>query len=164
MKSVIIAAFLGLTITTHARLGETVDEIQKRYGEPVNVGKARVFFPSHLVEGNLYDMPVTNYFFKDYIVTVFFKDGKSASELVVPKTRRLADADEIESLIKAIGGEGYTKGLTGKIWKKADGGRAVDLDGELQVATAAFEKHFRDFQKREEASKRAAAKKKADGF
>lgn len=90
--------FLLSALSAFARLGETDKEVEARYGAPAQI-KNDVFGG----EGRAY-------YFKEYLVIVCFRDGKSAMEIVKPTNQvdRIDDADCL-ALASGIGGGGEWK-------------------------------------------------------
>jgi hypothetical protein len=92
--------FLGVALFSYssfARLGETKDEILKRYGAVT----------AHLeISTNAW---LETHNFKDYSVSVYFKNNVSVAEIVKTINPRTFSDTERDSLMKDIGGEGEWK-------------------------------------------------------
>ena len=150
--SILISTLL-LCGSAQARLGESPDEIQKRYGKPQRQGD-RLDKDSGL--------PQSDYIFKDYSITVVFKEGKCVREWVNKKDYGLITDEEVFKLIKGITGEADMKNRgrnswEGKGWEAIGGGMVV-------VTATAYQDQVKIHQIAEAKRKEAEAKRKAEGF
>src|SRR5580765_1098585 len=101
MKNVIHSGWLLVTLvvccapwSAAARLGETPEQLEARYGKPT--------FPDKFV-----GLPMRNYKFNDFEVMVAFQNGKSALEVWRPEdpTRDLTERECLTSA-NAVAGAG----------------------------------------------------------
>jgi hypothetical protein len=155
----ILLSLLLATVVVYpaaARLGETKDEIYKRYGTV----QKRTEISTNEWTGK--------YQFKEYIVLVFFKDNISVGEALQPIEKRDFSDEELKALRAAIGGEGEWKekrgaSLTSTIWINEKNGvvachkESVTDSGALVVARSEFLEKYAEVTEKEE-------KSKADGF
>jgi hypothetical protein len=164
--SVVLLILIAFTLPALARLGETPEEIQKRYGAPARdqETEGQRLLPSD-TPGLLFDLPTTNYIFKEYIVTVSFKDGKSVCERVKPPKTRAISVEEAKALRDAIGNglKWYNPMSDGPIWKTGEGDTA-EMGSAFTIKTASYHKHLKDYFARQEKLEAEADKKRADGF
>jgi hypothetical protein len=91
-----IAAFILSTASAFARIGETREQIDKRYGQGVHSDYQR-----------LDGAETIKYHFNNFQVEVVFHDGKSIWE-IFQRQNRLIDTSDIKMLMKANAGEGHT--------------------------------------------------------
>ncbi len=95
MKALPAICLLGLgAVTALARLGETTNEVQARYGAPVG-------------QDSFLGLPANSYNFSAFNVLVVFKEGKSFIEALKPlnESDRL-ETDQAEALASRIAGCG----------------------------------------------------------
>src|ERR1700676_1792307 len=93
--SFLLAVMMALSSAAYAKLGETAQEIEARYGKPRASGTDQV---DHLVW--------RRYLHLDYQITVRFIDGKSACEKLIHQDEAQKFPDvECLGLGKAITGE-----------------------------------------------------------
>jgi hypothetical protein len=90
----IIIMLLVCVAGAHARLGETVDEINHRYGAPVTGGEGKAGKTDGVT------IQTNNYYFKNINIAVMFLDGKSAYEQYTP-----ASEDESKVLLEDNAGK-----------------------------------------------------------
>jgi len=92
MCSLVVFATVALAAREAvARLGETAEEIAKRYGEVDTVGE--------------FQGKVRHTFkFKTYRVSVLYLDGKSAAEFIFPNGNEALTDMEVAALMEAIAG------------------------------------------------------------
>jgi hypothetical protein len=121
-------------VTAQARLGETVDEIAKRYGKPT-MGLYTVEY----VYRDYGDAQA--WYGKDDIkILVVFKDGKSQYESVAKKdaTATLSQS-EIKAFLDAnLGGSTWSspkETRTATIWNREDGGARASLTADRKTLT-----------------------------
>jgi len=96
LHALILTAFVLSTASAFARIGETREQIDKRYGQ------------GNLSDYQRLDGAVTiKYHFKDFQVEVVFHDDKSIWE-IFQRQGRLIDTRDIKMLMKANAGEGHT--------------------------------------------------------
>ena len=140
--------------STPARLGETMDEISKRYGRPSRSSLGKIDPKSGL--------PQKNYSFKGYRITVVFKDGKCVREWVFLLSDLPLTDDECFELVKGITGD--TNLIRGKFSSWEGEGWWASGGGMLLVTAQSYndqvEQHARELAKKEKES----AKKNAQGF
>ena len=87
-----VLLFASLTETVSAKIGETKEEINKRYGPPNKVLPASPIGDLQFHRHN------------DFDIAVCFINGKSVMESLAPKGDRLMDEKECEMLGRLIGG------------------------------------------------------------
>ena len=104
MKRVVIALIVGLALSSHAKIGESPELIEKRYGKAVETRQRN--------DG----MEDKKYSFENYTIRVTFRDGKAVQEIINPKdTTFIFTDDECMELAKKV------TGLNAQDWVKADG-------------------------------------------
>jgi|SRR2546423_6488578 len=105
MKALITTITAGcILLSQHhswARLGESRDEVEARYGSPVRTIQSA---PDR-VTGRLYD-------FNGFLITVMFLDGKSQLEEYAKKDKTKLTEDDVEKLLQANSG--------GRTWQRTD--------------------------------------------
>ena len=113
--SLVIFAFLSLSFSAaHARVGETVKQVEARYGKPQRVLHERGSFRA------------LGYRYRGFMVGVSYVDGVSKSEgFARPNTPRLSDA-EVQQLLAWSAAAGTTwKRLPDEggspFWMRSDG-------------------------------------------
>lgn len=153
MKTVYLLLAITCPLLAQARLGETPEQIQKRYGSP-----------SKKVLDPICGLTTSNYLFKEYSIDVSFKDGLAVREAVKKAGRAmdLISMEEGAALVKAIGGEAWKASEGG--WKSRDGGRAMWFGQHVFIESGAFLKHKKAYEQQESKRKAEADRKKADGF
>jgi len=123
------AVILLITTTAaHARLGETVAEIEKRYHDPVEK-------PTRLGP-----IEYRRYYNGTYVLVVAFLDGRSASEHITCKDGvKFTDADVTWFLTKNAPEGATWKKATYELWICSDNDRrAIQRTRQLIINTAAF--------------------------
>ena len=129
-----VIALLVASVTAQARLGETVDEIAKRYGKPT-LGLYAVEYVYHD-----YGNAQAWYEKDDVKILVVFKDGKSQYESVVKKdiTATLSRS-EIKAFLDAnLAGSTWSSPKetpTTTIWNREDGGARASLTPDRKTLT-----------------------------
>lgn len=156
MKTLCILVLIAFFQTVHARLGETTEEIQARYGKP----KLSVLGKTDYSSG----LPQSRYEFKDYKIRVVFKDGKSICETVEKKNDSSIDEDETFELVKAISGDtSLEKGRSRFSWE-GDAWRAIGGGGQVVAQLKIYDQIVKDYKEFVAKERSEQAKKKADGF
>ncbi len=166
LPAIALLCCFGIT-TVSARLGETPEEITKRYGAPVrsreSTRKLQIIGGGSQI-GDC-GLPTTNFVFKEFFIAVTFLDGHSVRERLVPKAFGYLSGDQAIALRDAISPDDEWTGHSYESrWKSRKGSVAEHLGGSLDVRSAAFIKHAKDFAERKNQQQAEAYKKKADGF
>jgi hypothetical protein len=167
MKPILLLLSLGLfALPAHARLGETVAEIDKRYG-------------SRIATNHIDDLVIYTYHFKEYSVAVTFLDSKSVFEKITALPPRYLSDEECESLFKNVGREGqWTKvpesdpNNLKTLWVRSEDNTSatracVDPQKsiwELTIMTTDYNLHLSERRKQANEAQRKKDKAKADGF
>ena len=156
MKHILILTLLTMGVAAHARLGETAEQIQKRYGNPIpfSIAYLAVDFGSGLAQ--------TNYVFNGYKITVVYKEGKSVKETLEHRALEMIAEEEGINLIKAISGSTNLV-LNGTKWTGEGVGGAANKSYVYvwsQTYIDAAEKHEQE----EAARKKAESEKRVEGF
>jgi len=125
-------ALIVVSVTAQARLGETVDEIAKRYGKPT--------MGIYAVEYIYSDYGDTQAWYEkdDIKILVVFKSGKSQYESVVKKdVTATFSQSEIKAFLDAnLAGSTWSapkENRTATIWLRDDGGARVTLTADQKA-------------------------------
>ena len=128
MKTLLALVLLtGFTLPARALLGESLPELQRRYGRPLEA-------PAPTVKGT----DVYTFIWETYNVAVTLKDGQSASEEFAKRDRRSFTLEEVRSLLA----EGADPGVawvqvTATRWKQRD--RVAEWAGQsVRISDSAF--------------------------
>ena len=117
----------GLTYSAHARIGETVDAIEVRYGKPIpgSLKNPVKHSKNYSAMGAPDSITSAKYLFNGFAIHVEFTNGRSVKETF---TKDELDSSDIDALLKAnsdnkkwtpIAPEATDKGVTH--WKREDG-------------------------------------------
>lgn len=156
MKSIITLLIVAVCLSASARLGETAEEIQTRYGKPI--------LPTQPTVG-IYGLSSTNYLFKGYEITVNFKNGKSIRESVKPKAKSELTEAECFELVKNIGGLDWAWVKEAEFfWKRDDGALGIGSKESFAVESQQFANHRTEYFKAKAEAEKAAAQKATSGF
>jgi hypothetical protein len=150
----ILTATVLLCGSVHARIGESPEEIQQRYGKPKTQGEK-------VDKGS--GLPQSHYIFKDYSITVVFQNGKCVREWVNKKNYGNITDEESFELVKGITGEIDLKNNGRRHWTGANW-KAMVGTSIVVVTSNTYTEQVKAFEI-EQANRRAAeAKKKTAGF
>jgi hypothetical protein len=129
-----VMALIVASVTAQARLGETADQIAKRYGKPT-LGLYTVEY----VYRDYGDAQA--WYGKDDIkILVVFKDGTSQYESVVKKdTTATLSHSEVKAFLDAnLGGSTWSSPKetpTATIWSREDGGARASITADRKTLT-----------------------------
>jgi len=163
----ILFGLFAVVASCSARLGETPEQIQKRYGLPSKTNEVSgvTLIPID-TPGYLFGLPTTNYIFNGYIITVSFKGGKSVREVVRSSDARPLSEGECLGFRDRIGAglnwEGG--GSIDTYWKTKEGVIAERRGSEFVLEGLEFTHHFRAYISEQNKRKAEADKQKAVGF
>jgi len=122
----VVSAVLIAAMTAHARLGESVEDIAKRYGQPTTAPYAVEYIYRDYGDTQAW------YATADLHVLVVFQHGKSKYEMVTPKdTTTKLSPSVIRALMEAnAGGSTWLspkETAGGTNWVRQDGGARASL-------------------------------------
>ncbi len=155
MKTFCILIAICFTMNTQARLGETTEQIEARYGKPSEASLTKKYLQSGL--------PHKKYKFKNYSVVVVFHEGKSIKETVIPTEYSATGEDESIELVKSIIGDPASKSWD-KMVLRGDGWQAMSLTTEVRVWLNEYDSIVKTHREAVEKEQREQAKKKTEGF
>ena len=132
-------AVVVTSVTGHARLGESVDEITQRYGKPT-----LDLAPVEYIRRDYGDTQAW-YAKGDLKVLDVFKDGKSQCELLAKQdTTATLSASEIRAFIEANAGTAtwavQKETALATTWVRSDGGARATLTADKKTLTVMISK------------------------
>lgn len=108
--SLAAALFLALAAPGHARVGETMEELKKRYGHPLDVEGAP-------------EAPTSRWRFQDrqYVIHVTMRKNRSVSEELTRRDGRDFTLEEVRTLLADGSAPGAAwEQVSGTMWRQAD--------------------------------------------
>lgn len=136
-----IIALIGLVTPVFARIGETEDQLLKRFGEPTSRSRQ-----IHRAQGRSYDLgPTLDFKQEDWRISCDLIDGRCA-RIVYVKTNQWTEAHFQTVLNANTQGGTWTEmskpGITAMLrqWKRSDGGVARWSIGSMTITVPAYER------------------------
>lgn len=142
----IVCLALALS-AAQARVGETEEQVARRYGAPSDSGYGTTVAPDSM--GNV---PLV-YNFHDFTITVIYLEGVSVAENFMKfEGKQISDhrlpitAEEVDAILASYSELGVKwkpgvtpGGLPSKWWKSSDGRlKAINIANQLQIATVRY--------------------------
>lgn len=154
MKTLLLILLASLLAqSAEARLGETAQEIGKRYGAPTRP-----------LTNSMYGLTEATYQLSEYLMTVYFKDRKSVKEDIKTKLERKPSEEECLALAETVGGAGWIQVGFSKVWKRPDGSSVWVFGDELEINSAEYNRLADKHSKAAEEARKQQDRQKASGF
>jgi len=110
MKAILSSLLVLLfALPSQARLGETLKELKRRYGQPINAENAKETHTTHY-----------SFYWEQYVIEVTLEEGRSVSEQYTRQNRRDFSLQEVRLLLEESSpGLAWTQ-VDGSNWKQQD--------------------------------------------